>query len=91
MKFKTKKIKELKDGDIFYYIFETNEDVNLNEHNFGDDDFITGIDQIFIADDIGGEITKNGYQEILVNGGHTYLFRRNTKVKVLGHYSKLID
>tara|TARA_R110000772_G_C13044182_1_gene413332 strand:+ start:290 stop:565 length:276 start_codon:yes stop_codon:yes gene_type:complete len=91
MEFKIKKIKDLKDGDIFYYNFETIEEFDLNKHNFGDDYLITGFDQIFIFDDVEHEKTKNGYRCIFVNSGHVFMFWRNKKVKVLGHYSKLID
>tara|TARA_R110000772_G_scaffold235046_1_gene346634 strand:+ start:243 stop:515 length:273 start_codon:yes stop_codon:yes gene_type:complete len=90
MEFKIKKIKDLKDGDIFYATFSEIEEEN-NEHNFDIHSDLTGIDQIFIIDDVGGNLDKYGFQELYVNGGYVYCFHRNKKVKVLGHYSNLID
>tara|TARA_R110000782_G_scaffold185603_1_gene275723 strand:- start:81 stop:353 length:273 start_codon:yes stop_codon:yes gene_type:complete len=90
MKFKIKKIKDLKDGDIFYAQFSEMEE-EYNEDNFDIHSDLTGTDQIFIIDDVGGNTDEYGYKELYVNGGYIYIFEEDKEVKVLGHYSELLS
>ncbi len=80
---KTKKIKDLKDGDVFYYDISDTLEYERDEL----EDLIYGTDVIGIVDDCCE--AYDGIIYINYFGGITFK-DKNQKVKVITHYSKLI-
>ena len=80
---KTKKIKDLKDGDVFYFDMTDTYEYTTDEL----EDLIYGNDVVGIVDD--SSESYNG--AIYLNYFGLISFRdKNKKVKVICHYSELI-
>lgn len=77
------KVKDLKDGDIFYCLLGE-EGVEF----LGEDWEIAGIDTIFIVDDVDVE---EPFHTVYVNGGHSFCFHKDEPVYRLGHFSDICD
>lgn len=77
------KARNLQDGDIFYCIID-----DVNEHLLGDNSDLTGIDVIYIADEVS---KKRESVDVLVNGGHKIWFYNDDTVYLLGHYTQICD
>jgi hypothetical protein len=80
---KTKKVKDLKDGDVFYFDMTDTFEYEPN----GVEELIYGNDVVGIVDDsceaYEGVLYLNYYGQIIFND-------ENLKVKVICHYSELI-
>lgn len=83
MKKTIKKIKKLKDGDIFYYDLNMlNEDIDADEIDI----ILSGSDVIEIADDCSESYDGTIY----CNGGKCLNFESpEMQVVVIGHYSEI--
>ena len=82
-----KQVRDLKDGDIFYVLFDSESKHYNNMDFFGIHYDLSGTDQIFILDDSCNCVHEG---TLFVNGGHEIYLSPNDYVYVLGHYSELI-
>ena len=76
---KYKKVKYLKDGDVFWFT----PDPELNPELMGDDWVLTGLDQVFIRDDYN-------HETMLVNGGFELCINPNEMVLVITTYREMM-